>query len=95
MALARQLQPLLVALDRMYGASSAPDREEALERYRLTPRELDVLRLLAQGCTARQMASGLRISERTVHTHLEHVYTKLDCRDRLSAVLIAREAGLA
>lgn len=94
MSRAAQLQPLLVALDRMYSATSAPDPDYASERFRLTPRELDVLRLLEQGCTARQMASALRISERTVHKHLGHIYAKLDCRDRLGAVLIARKAGL-
>jgi DNA-binding CsgD family transcriptional regulator len=94
MGLAWQLQPLLVVLDRMYAAPCGPHTGEAVGRYRLTPRELDVLRLLGMDCTARQIASGLRISERTVHKHLENLYAKLGCRDRLGAVLATREAGL-
>lgn len=94
MSLARHVQPLLVVLDRMHAPASAPGSAEAADRYRLTPRELDVLRLLGMGCTARQIASGLRISERTVHKHLENVYAKLGCRDRLGAVLLARRSGV-
>lgn len=95
MALARLLQPLLVALDRMHGAPAAGRSDPAAaERYRLTARELEVLRLLATGCTARQIATGLRISERTVHRHLGNTYAKLGSRDRLGAVLTARAAGL-
>jgi len=94
MSLARSVQPLLVVLDRMHAPAPAPGGTEATERYRLTPRELDVLRLLGTGCTARQIASGLRISERTVHKHLENLYAKLGCRDRLGAVLLARRTGM-
>jgi DNA-binding CsgD family transcriptional regulator len=94
MSLARLVQPLLVVLDRMHAPTPAAGCTEAAERYRLTPRELDVLRLLGTGCTARQIASGLRISERTVHKHLENLYAKLGCRDRLGAVLLARRNGV-
>lgn len=94
MSLARQVQPLLVVLDRMHAPDPTPGGTEAADRYRLTLRELDVLRLLGTGCTARQIASGLRISERTVHKHLENLYAKLDCRDRLGAVLLARRTGV-
>jgi DNA-binding CsgD family transcriptional regulator len=60
----------------------------------LTERELGVLELVSRGLTARAVARRSGISERTVQKHLEHVYEKLGCRDRLSAVMRAREAGL-
>lgn len=61
---------------------------------RLTHRELAVLALVAQGLTAHAIAHQVGISERTVHKHLQNVYAKLGCRDRLSAVLHARRAGV-
>ena len=60
----------------------------------LTARELRVLELVGLGLTSRAVARRLGISERTVQKHLEHVYVKLGCRDRVSAVLQGREAGL-
>jgi DNA-binding CsgD family transcriptional regulator len=59
----------------------------------LTARERDVLGLVARGLTARAIAHRFGISERTVHKHLERVYRKTGCGDRLSAVLSVREAG--
>jgi DNA-binding NarL/FixJ family response regulator len=59
----------------------------------LTARELGVLELIATGLTATAVARRCGISVRTVHKHLENVYRKLGCADRLSAVLAAREAG--
>ena len=58
----------------------------------LTAREKDVLGLVARGLTSRAIAHRFGISERTVHKHLERIYRKTGCRDRLSAVLKAREA---
>jgi DNA-binding NarL/FixJ family response regulator len=60
----------------------------------LTSRELAVLHLLVEGCTALAMAHRLGISVRTVQKHLEHVYRKLGVGDRLSAVLTAQRVGL-
>jgi DNA-binding CsgD family transcriptional regulator len=60
----------------------------------LTPREVEVLRLVALGCTAQAVSSTLRISPRTVRKHLEHVYEKLEVHDRLLAVDRARDLGL-
>ncbi|UQU67634.1 helix-turn-helix transcriptional regulator [Couchioplanes caeruleus] len=60
----------------------------------LTTRELDVLRLVAAGLTASAVARHCRISARTVHKHLENAYAKLGCHDRITAVLILRDAGL-
>jgi DNA-binding CsgD family transcriptional regulator len=60
----------------------------------LTPREADVLALVADGLTADAVARRCGISTRTVHKHLENTYRKIGCRDRLSAVLHARRTGL-
>jgi DNA-binding CsgD family transcriptional regulator len=67
---------------------------EAAAALNLTPREVEVLRLLADGLLARTIATRLGLSPRTVHKHLSNVYTKLGVHDRLVAVSIAREHGL-
>lgn len=60
----------------------------------LTAREIDVLRLVADGRTNRAIAARLGIGEATVKTHLLHVYDKLAVTDRASAVRTAWERGL-
>lgn len=60
----------------------------------LTPRETEVLGLLADGLLARTIAARLDLSPRTVHHHLGSIYEKLGVRDRLAAVLQAHAAGL-
>jgi DNA-binding CsgD family transcriptional regulator len=62
--------------------------------YQLTPRELTVLMLLADGMTANAIARRLHITTRTVNKHLENVYRKLGTGDRLTAVLRAQTFGL-
>jgi len=62
--------------------------------YRLTPREVAVLLLLADALTASAIARRLGISVRTVHKHVENLYRKLGTRDRMSTVLRAQEIGL-
>lgn len=61
---------------------------------RLTPRETDVLRLVGSGLANAEIAATLFLSEATVKTHLAHVFTKLDLRDRAQAVVVAYESGL-
>jgi DNA-binding NarL/FixJ family response regulator len=68
-------------------ASSIPDAE-------LTPRELEVLQLLAEGLTQAQIASQLVISPRTVGTHIQNLLGKLDVHSRAQAVAHAHRAGL-
>jgi DNA-binding NarL/FixJ family response regulator len=61
----------------------------------LTPRELEVLRLLVEGLSAREVAARLFISEKTVGTHVEHVLSKLNVKSRVQAVAVAFREGLA
>ena len=61
----------------------------------LTEREVDVLRLLAQARSSREIARELTISEKTVRNHIDHVYTKLGVSNRVGASLYAVQHGLA
>lgn len=92
--LARTLQRLLIGLDRHVGVFREVTGPAPATDVRLTPRELVVLGLVAEGRTAAAVARHLLIAERTVHKHLERVYAKLDVHDRLGAVLRARDLGL-
>lgn len=60
----------------------------------LSAREVEILGLVAQGLSNREIARALVISEATVKTHLVHAYTKLDVDSRTAAVARAREDGL-
>lgn len=60
----------------------------------LTPRELEVLALAAQGLSAREISSRLTVSPSTVKTHFEHIYAKLGASDRAAAIAQAMRTGL-
>ncbi|MBN9645330.1 LuxR C-terminal-related transcriptional regulator [Corynebacterium mendelii] len=63
-------------------------------RTSLTPRELEVLKLVAGGSSNRDIGKKLFLSEATVKSHLVHIYDKLGVRSRTSAVAAAREQGV-
>jgi DNA-binding NarL/FixJ family response regulator len=60
----------------------------------LTPREREVLELVAAGCRNHEIARRLGMSEKTVRNHVPQVLTKLQVPDRTAAALKAREAGV-
>ncbi|WP_433619203.1 response regulator [Dactylosporangium sp. CA-139114] len=72
------------------------DEESTLHRdlSTLTPRELDILRLIARGLSNTELAARLHISETTVKTHVTRILSKLDIRDRAQAIIAAYETGL-
>lgn len=73
--------------------STAP-RRSTEELARLTPRETEVLHLMARGMSNAEIAAELFVSDETVKTHVGKVFSKLGIRDRAQAVVIAYETGL-
>ena len=70
------------------------DRRSGIRGPALSPRELEVLRLVAAGQSNPRIAAALFIGEATVKTHLQHVFEKLEVSDRTRAVTRAMELGL-
>jgi ATP/maltotriose-dependent transcriptional regulator MalT len=68
-----------------------PMRIEALG---ITPREMEILQLIARGLSNREIAAELFVSENTVKTHSSRLFDKLNARRRTQAVQIAKENGL-
>ena len=60
----------------------------------MTERELEIVRLVASGYKNREVSETLRISERTVKTHLTNIFQKLGVRDRVGLVMFALRNGL-
>lgn len=74
--------------------AAAAKLAEGVTRVQLTPRELSTLRLMADGQSNKEIAVALGISERTVKTHLSHLFEKLGVTSRTEAVRVATRRGL-
>ena len=73
---------------------AAVDRETAAQDASLTPRELDIVRMVGEGLRNRAIAARLSISEGTVKVHLHNIYEKLGVDGRLELTLCAQQKGL-
>ena len=80
-------------IEEFAAARTAPTTSAGLDE--LTPRELEVFRLLATGLTNVEIAQQLIVAETTVKTHVTRILMKLGVRDRVQAVVLAYETGLA
>jgi two-component system NarL family response regulator len=74
--------------------AAAAKLAEGVTRVQLTPRELTTLRLMADGQSNKDIGTSLGISERTVKTHLSHLFEKLGVTSRTEAVRVATRRGL-
>jgi len=74
--------------------SAAAKLAEGVTRVQLTPREMSTLRLMADGKSNKEIGGELSISERTVKTHLGHLFEKLGVTSRTEAIKVATKRGL-
>jgi DNA-binding NarL/FixJ family response regulator len=72
-------------------ARPAADAQKRLDE--LSPRELEVLKLVAQGMSNAEIAASLLLGESTIKTHVGHLLDKLDLRDRVQLAIFAYESG--
>lgn len=83
---------LVSAVKSAYGQFTVND--ELVEDYAITPREMQILNLLAQGLNNLEISRSLEISETTVKTHMAKIFAKLEVRDRVQALVAATRLGL-
>jgi predicted ATPase/DNA-binding CsgD family transcriptional regulator len=87
-------QIVLEAISPLPPAEQVGQLEKASRPHELTSRELEVLRLVKEGLSNREIGERLFISERTAQTHVQHILDKLDVGTRAAAAAIAIERGL-
>jgi DNA-binding NarL/FixJ family response regulator len=80
-------------IDRM-AQQPAPELADHGKLAELTPREHEVLQLIARGLSNREIAAALGVEESTVRTHVKRILMKLDLRDRVQVVIFAYETGV-
>jgi len=80
-------------LIQQFALATKPSSQDPRELESLTPRERDVLRLVAQGLTNAEIASRLTVEESTAKSHVGRILMKLHLRDRVQAVVLAYESG--
>jgi DNA-binding NarL/FixJ family response regulator len=80
---------------RQLRAGAVPPRAQSGLPDELTPREVEVLQLIAAGLNNREIADRLVVGESTVKTHINNIFSKIGVRDRAQAVVYAMRQGLA
>ena len=82
------------AVDGVLAAAGHKRRKRRSGPGNLTPREVEVLALIARGASNRQVARALNITPKTAGTHIERIYTKIGASTRATATLFAVQHGL-
>src|SRR5207237_3686275 len=82
------------AVDAVLAAAGQPRGKRRSGPAGLTPREIEVLELIARGASTRQVAQRLAITPKTAETHIERIYAKTGASTRSTVTLIAMQHGL-